>query len=105
VGLSAFAQQELGDIAYVELPGVGRAVKAGEAVCTIDSMKSTSEIASPVSGTVVEVNRQLSEASTVGLVNQDPLGDGWLFILRMDSPTELEGLLTPDEYADYIGRG
>jgi glycine cleavage system H protein len=102
VGLSAFAQGELGEIAYVELPAPGRTVRAGEAVAAIDSMKSTSEITAPVSGTIVEVNKLLESAETVGLVNRDPLGEGWLFVVRMVAPGETADLLTADEYQRYV---
>jgi len=102
VGLTAFAQKELGEIAYVELPAKGRVVSAGEAVCAIDSMKSTSEVSTPVSGTILEVNTVLADTSGVGLVNSDPEGKGWLFVVEMDKPAQMEGLLTAEQYEGYV---
>jgi glycine cleavage system H protein len=102
VGISDFAQSELGEIAFVELPEIGRRVRRGEAVCSIDSLKSTSEIYAPVSGTIVEINDSLPDESRCGLINSDPLGAGWLFMIRMSSPEELKGLLSASEYEDYI---
>ena len=105
VGISEFAQSELGDISFVELPDVGRQVNRGEAVCSIDSLKSTSEIYAPISGTVLEVNEKLADEQACALVNSDPLGQGWLFILEMSNPKEIEELLTRAEYEHYLERG
>jgi glycine cleavage system H protein len=102
VGLSAFAQEELGEIAYVELPPVGKGVSRGEAVCTVDSLKSSSEIYAPLSGTVVEVNPALASEEGSALVNMDPLGAGWIFCLEMSNPAELDGLLSETEYRSYV---
>jgi len=103
VGISDFAQRELGDIAYVELPAVGRRLARGEAACTVDSLKSSSEIDSPVSGTVVEANAPLASEGSCGLLNADPLGAGWLFAIEMSNPGELDALLSEEEYAAYVG--
>jgi glycine cleavage system H protein len=105
VGISEFAQSELGDISFVELPDVGRQVNRGESVCSIDSLKSTSEIYAPVSGTVLEVNEKLADEQACALVNTDPLGQGWLFILEMSDPEEIEELLTRAEYEHYLESG
>ena len=105
VGISNFAQAELGEIAFVELPEVNKVVKQGEAVCSIDSLKSTSEIYAPVSGTVVRINGSLSDEKKCGIINTDPLGRGWLFVLEMSNPVELDGLLTHKEYEDYLESG
>ncbi|MGA2976393.1 MAG: glycine cleavage system protein GcvH [Spirochaetia bacterium] len=102
VGISDFAQAELGDIAYVELPAVSRRMKRGEVACTVDSLKSSSEIYAPVSGTVIEVNAPLSDEKRCGIVNRDPLGEGWLFVIEMDDPQELSLLLPEEEYAAFI---
>jgi glycine cleavage system H protein len=105
VGISDFAQSELGEIAYVELPPVGRRVQRGEVTCTVDSLKSSSEIYSPVSGTVVAANTVLSAEDTCTLVNSDPLGEGWLFVIEMSDPGEL-GLMLPEaEYETYVRGG
>jgi glycine cleavage system H protein len=103
VGISDFAQKELGDIAYVDLPVVGRTVARGDVACTVDSLKSSSEIYAPVAGTIVQVNSVLSADEKCGLVNSDPLGDGWLFEIEMSAPHELELLLSEADYTAYIG--
>ncbi len=103
IGLSDFAQSELGEIAYVELPDPGRRVARGDVVCTVESLKSSSEVYAPVSGTVVEVNALLRSDENASLVNRDPLGDGWLVVLQMDNPSELDQLLVEEEYAAYTG--
>ena len=105
VGISEFAQAELGEIAFVELPEVGKVVKQGEAVCSIDSLKSTSEIYAPVSGTVVRINESLSNEKSCGIINTDPLGRGWLFVLEMSNSEELEELLTHEAYQRYLESG
>jgi glycine cleavage system H protein len=101
VGISDFAQSELGDIAYVELPAVGTRVVRGEVVCTVDSLKSSSEIYAPVSGVVAEVNTRLSAEENCPLVNRDPLGEGWLVVIEMNEPDEMKLLLAEEEYASY----
>jgi glycine cleavage system H protein len=101
VGISDFAQSELGEIAYVELPVPGTRVVRGEVVCTVDSLKSSSEIYAPVSGTVVDVNTLLATEENCTIVNKDPLGEGWLVIIEMQDPGELKLLLAEEEYAAY----
>jgi glycine cleavage system H protein len=103
VGISDFAQSELGEIAYVELPATGRRVARGEVACTVDSLKSSSEIYAPVSGTVVESNPAVAAEEGCALVNRDPLGRGWLFVIEMSEPGELDELLPEAEYARFIG--
>jgi len=105
VGISEFAQSELGEIAFVELPEVGMRVKRGEAVCSIDSLKSTSEIYAPVTGTVVQINEPLSDEKGCSIINTDPLGRGWLFILEMSDPEELDELLPGEAYERYLESG
>ncbi len=102
VGISDFAQGELGEIAYIELPAAGTAVQRGDVACTVDSLKSSSEIYAPVTGTIVEVNAALSAEENYILVNRDPLGDGWLFAIEMSDPMELDLLLDEDAYAAFI---
>jgi glycine cleavage system H protein len=105
IGLSDFAQGELGEIAYVDLPQTGRRVSRGEVVCTVESLKSSSEVYAPVSGTIVEVNSALGSEQNASLVNRDPLGEGWLVLLEMDDPGELTPLLVEEEYAAYTDGG
>ena len=105
VGISDFAQKELGDIAYVELPHIGSRLRRGEVACTVDSLKSSSEIYAPVSGTVVEVNDSLCSEENCGLINREPLGGRWLVLLEMSDPRELALLLPEKEYDSYIRGG
>jgi glycine cleavage system H protein len=105
VGISDFAQSELGEIAFVELPEIGTFVNRGEPVCSIDSLKSTSEIYAPVSGTVSRINDSLSDEQSCSIINRDPLGRGWLFVLEMSNPDELKDLLTREAYQSYLESG
>jgi glycine cleavage system H protein len=105
VGISDFAQAELGEIAYVELPRPGARVTRGEVVCTVDSLKSSSEIYAPVSGVVTEVNGALASEENCTLVNRDPLGEGWLVVIEMKDPGELDLLLSEEAYASYTTGG
>jgi glycine cleavage system H protein len=102
VGISDFAQRELGEVAFVELPQVGRIVRQGEAVCSVDSLKSTSEICAPLSGTIAEVNRSLEQEGRAAEINRDPLGEGWLFILQLSRPEELRELLDWEQYRLFL---
>ena len=102
VGLSNFAQAELGDIAWIELPPVGSHVARGEPAVAIESLKSAGEVYAPVSGTVVAVNPVLADDAGRAAVNRDPLGEGWLFALAPDDPGELDALMSPDDYARGI---
>jgi len=102
IGISDFAQKELGEIAYVELPKPGKRLVRGEVGCTVDSMKTSSEIYCPVSGTVVEVNSPVETEENCGLINSDPLGSGWLFELEMENPSELDYLLAEKDYLAFV---
>ena len=99
VGLSDFAQREMGEIAYLELPEVGTRVAGGAAICAIESLKSAGELYAPVGGTIVARNEELARAGGRRLINSDPLGDGWIFVLAMDDPGEFNTLLSVSEYA------
>ncbi len=105
VGISDFAQRELGEIAYVELPRPGARLHRGEIGCTVDSMKTSSEIYSPVTGTVVSVNSAVATEEGCGLINSDPLGEGWLFDLDMEDASELDSLLAEKDYAAFVQGG
>jgi glycine cleavage system H protein len=102
VGISDFAQSELGDIAYVELPPLHKRLERGEVACTVDSLKSSSEIYAPVGGTIEEVNEVLATEENAAIVNKDPLGEGWLFVLSMSDPRDMELLLSEEQYEKYI---
>ena len=97
VGLSDFAQREMGEVAYLELPEVGTRVAAGAAVSAIESLKSAGELYAPVGGTIVARNEQLARGGG-RLINSDPLGAGWLFVMEMDDPGEFETLLSASDY-------
>ena len=102
VGLSDFAQGELGEIAFIELPKVDSRITANEPVCSIDSLKSTSDIYAPISGTVREINRDLEVSGSAGAINRDPLGDGWLFTIEPDDPSAIDSLLSASDYKILI---
>ena len=96
VGITDFAQDQLGDVVFVELPEVGRKVKAGETLGVVESVKSVSDVFSPVGGTVTAVNRNLVDHPE--LVNKDPYGEGWMAELELDDPEELTKLLSAEDY-------
>ena len=96
VGITDFAQDALGPVVYVQLPEVGKAVARGEGIGEVESTKSVSEIYAPVGGTVVEVNAALTDAPEQ--MNDDPYGEGWLCVLEVSDPEELEALLDPAGY-------
>jgi glycine cleavage system H protein len=101
MGITDFAQRELGDIVYVELPAIGRAVAQGEVLGTIESVKAVSEIYAPVSGTVTEVNALLSDKPES--VNAEPHGTGWICRLTISVPAEVEALLDAARYTELAG--
>ena len=100
VGISDYAQDQLGDVVYVELPEVGRTVAQNEEAAVVESVKAASEVYAPVSGEVVEVNQALEDDPA--LVNSDPIGEGWFLTLRLSEPGELDGLMDEAAYADYV---
>jgi glycine cleavage system H protein len=100
VGITDYAQSQLGDITYVELPAAGQAVKAGEAVSVVDSVKAASDAYSPVSGTVTAINTDLDSAPE--LVNSDAEGAGWLFRLNLADSGELGALMDRAAYDAYV---
>lgn len=96
IGISDYAQDELNDIVYVELPEVGDSLEKGEEFGTVESVKAASELYMPASGEVVAVNGALEDSPE--LANKDPFGDGWMLRIRLMAPEELEELLNPAEY-------
>ena len=100
VGITDHAQHELTDVVFVELPDIGRKVKAGEACAVVESVKTASDIYSPLSGEVVEVNKTVVDDPA--LVNREPFSGGWFFKLKLANAGELSGLLTPDSYKAQI---
>ena len=99
VGITDFAQEQLGDITFVELPAVGDTVEAGREMGSVESVKAASELYSPVSGEVIEVNEALR--ADPSLANSDPLGSGWFFKVRMSDAGELSGLLDATAYQAF----
>jgi len=100
VGISDFAQDELGDVVFVELPDEGDSVTHDEAFGVVESIKAVSDLYAPVSGEVVDVNEDLFDAPE--LVNDDPYGDGWMLEISLSDETELDDLLSADEYDEQI---
>ena len=100
VGISDFAQQELSDVVFVETPAVGDEVEKGGECGVVESVKTASDIYSPVSGKIVEVNEKLSDAP--GLLNTSPFADGWIFKIEMSDSSELDGLLDAAAYEQHI---
>jgi glycine cleavage system H protein len=100
IGITDYAQKELGDVVFVELPSVGQQLDAADELGSIESVKAVSELFSPMSGEVVEVNEALSDKPE--LVNTDPYGDGWMIRVRVSDPTEIDELMTAEEYDEYI---
>lgn len=100
VGISDHAQAQLGDLVYVELPEVGSSVQAGNGTAVVESVKAASDIYSPLSGEVVAVNDELSDAPET--INSDAYGDGWIFKLKISDKSELDNLLGPDDYAELV---
>ena len=101
IGITDHAQHELTDVVFVELPAAGRAVKAGEACAVVESVKTASDIYTPVSGEVVAANQTVVDQP--GLVNTEPFGGGWLFQIKLSNPEELNALLGPAEYKQATG--
>ena len=99
-GITDYAQDQLGDIVFVELPAVGAAISAAQKFGEIESVKAVSELFAPVSGEVTEANDGLADSPES--VNDDPYGDGWLVKLRLSDPAELDQLLSVDEYEAFI---
>ncbi len=101
VGITDHAQHELTDVVFVELPDIGKKVKAGDACAVVESVKTASDIYSPVTGEVTAVNKAVTD--NPALVNTEPYAGGWLFKLNLANPGEVNSLLTPELYAQQIG--
>uniref|UniRef100_A0A7C3SNM5 Glycine cleavage system H protein n=1 Tax=Dictyoglomus turgidum TaxID=513050 RepID=A0A7C3SNM5_9BACT len=101
VGISFYAQEELGDIVYVDLPEIGKTVKQNDVLAVIESVKSASDVYSPISGKVIEVNEKLKEKPEI--INEDPYHEGWIAKLEISNPNELDTLMNAEEYKKLIG--
>jgi len=100
VGITDYAQDALGDVVYVDLPTVGATVAAMASCCEVESTKSVSEIFSPVSGTIAEVNGDLADAPQ--MINEDPYGKGWIFAVELGDPAEVDGLMNAAAYQAFL---
>ena len=100
VGISEHAQQQLGDVVFAEVPPVGKKLKQGDQAAVVESVKAASDVFAPVSGEVVAVNSEVE--STPGLINEDALGKGWLFRLKLADTNELKGLMDEAAYAEFV---
>jgi glycine cleavage system H protein len=102
IGITDHAQEQLGEIVYIELPSVGEKVSKDDPFGVVESVKAVSDIYAPVSGTVVEVNEDLPESPEV--VNEDPYGDGWLIKVKLSDPADFEDLMDSEEYEEMVAR-
>lgn len=100
VGITEFAAGELGDVVYVELPEVGNQAVKGDSIGTIEAVKTVADIYSPLSGEIIEVNDALRDSAE--LINQDPYGDGWVVKIKISDPSEIDTLLSADDYQKLI---
>ncbi len=100
IGITDYAQSELSDIVYLELPQAGSNLTKGDVITTLEAVKTVADVYSPVSGEIVEVNEKL--ASEPGLINQDPYGEGWIVKIKLSNPDELDELLSAEEYKKVI---
>ncbi len=99
IGISDFAQNELGDVVYVEVPELGEKISKDDPFGAVESVKAVSDLYAPVSGTVTEVNDALPD--TPELINEDPYGEGWIIKVTLSDADELDDLMTPEEYTEY----
>lgn len=100
IGITDYAQSELGDIVYVELPEPGRVLQAEEMFGTVESVKAVADLYAPIAGEVVEANSAVTQRSE--LLNEDPYGEGWLIKVQLADPSEVDKLLTAEQYAAYV---
>ena len=103
VGITHFAQEELGEVVFVELPEVGQTFDSGEEIGTIESVKAVAELYTPVAGEILEVNK--AAADDPAIVNDDPHGEGWLVKLRFSTDSDLKGMMNAEEYEKYVQSG
>jgi len=101
VGITAYASEQLGDIVFVELPEEGITAEIGKDIAVVESVKAASEVYSPVSGTIIKSNEDLN--STPEIVNEDPVGKGWFYEIKISNNDELSGLMSEEEYQKHIG--
>jgi glycine cleavage system H protein len=100
IGITDYAQSQLGDVVFIELPEVEREVESGEVIATVESIKAVSEIYSPLTGKIISINEDL--ANEPSLLNSDPYDDGWICDIQIKDLTEIEDLMTADDYRAYV---
>ena len=100
VGISNHAQESLGDIVFIELPVIGKTVKAKEEICVIESVKAASDIYSPLDGEIIEVNNSLENEPSI--INQDAENKGWIFKIKLTEPSQYEGLMHNEDYKKFL---
>lgn len=100
IGITEFAQSELGEIVYVDLPDIGKRVSKDEILGSVEAVKTTSDLFMPVSGEIIEINASLKD--NAGLVNSDPYTKGWMVKVRLSNPSEIDSLLTSDDYQSMV---
>jgi len=100
VGITDFAQNELSDIVYVELPEVGKNIKKGDVIATVEAVKTVADVYSPVSGEIIEVNEKLKDEPSI--INNDPYGEGWIAKVKMENPEEINALLDHVAYKKLV---
>jgi glycine cleavage system H protein len=100
VGISSHAQEQLGDIVFAEVPETGKHLSKGQEAAVVESVKAASDVYSPVSGEVVDGNSKVADDPSI--VNSDPEGEGWFFKLKLDNPSELDGLMDESAYRDWV---
>ncbi|NLC14931.1 MAG: glycine cleavage system protein GcvH, partial [Firmicutes bacterium] len=103
VGVTFYAQDQLGDVVFVELPEVGTEIRAGAMFATVESVKAVSDVYAPVSGTIVEVNEALNDSPE--LVNEDPYNEGWMVVIELSDPSELDNLMDSTAYQKMVEEG
>ena len=100
VGISQYAQEQLGDVVFVDVPQAGRKISKGDSVAVVESVKAASDIYTPAGGQVIEGNAALADAP--GDINADPMGKGWIFKVKLDNPADLDGLMDQAAYDDFV---
>lgn len=100
IGITDYAQSQLGDVVFIELPEVEREVESGEVIATVESIKAVSEIYAPLTGKIISINEDL--ANEPSILNSDPYGDGWICDIQIKDLTEIEDLMTADDYRAYL---
>ncbi len=101
IGITQFAQKELGDVVFVELPEEGASVSVNDSFAVVESVKAVSDIYAPVAGRIVEVNSALADRPE--LINEDPYGEGWIAVIEMTDPSQVEALMTAEQYQEHVG--